>query len=57
MVKIVKEVKERMTIINIKEFPDELHRKAKAAAALEGISLKALIIKAIEEYLKKKKRR
>ncbi len=46
-----------MTIINIKEFPDELHRKAKAAAALEGISLKALIIKAIEEYLKKKKRR
>ena len=45
-----------MTIINIKEFPDDLHRKAKAAAALEGISLKALIIKAIEEYLKKKKR-
>ena len=57
IVKIVKGVKERMTIINIKEFPDELHRKAKAAAALEGISLKALIIKAIEEYLKKKKRR
>ena len=46
-----------MTFINIKDFPDELHRKAKAAAALEGISLKALIIKAIEEYLKKKKRR
>ena len=46
-----------MTIINIKEFPEELHRKAKAAAALEGISLKALIIKAIEDYLKKKKRR
>ena len=57
IVKIVKGVKERMTIINIKEFPEELHRKAKAAAALEGISLKALIIKAIEEYLKKKKRR
>jgi predicted HicB family RNase H-like nuclease len=45
-----------MTIINIKEFPDELHRKAKAAAALEGISLKALFIKAVEEYLQKKKR-
>ena len=57
IVKIVKGVKERMTIINIKEFPDELHRKAKAAAALEGISLKALFIKAVEEYLKKKKRR
>ena len=40
-----------MTIINMKDFPDELHRKAKAEAALEGISLKALIIKAIEEYL------
>ena len=46
-----------MTIINIKDFPEDLHRKAKAEAALEGISLKALIIKAIEEYLKKKKRR
>jgi hypothetical protein len=38
-------------------FPEDLHRKAKAEAALEGISLKALIIKAMEEYLKKKKRR
>ena len=46
-----------MTIINIKDFPEDLHRKAKAEAALEGISLKALIIKAMEEYLKKKKRR
>ena len=44
-----------MSIINIKDFPDDLHRKAKAEAALEGISLKALIIKALEEYLKKKK--
>ena len=56
IVKIVKGVKERMTIINIKDFPEDLHRKAKAEAALEGISLKALIIKAMEEYLKKKKR-
>ena len=46
-----------MTIINIKDFPEDLHRKAKAEAALEGISMKALIIKAMEEYLKKKKRR
>ena len=56
IIKIVKGVKERMTIINIKDFPEDLHRKAKAEAALEGISLKALIIKAMEEYLKKKKR-
>lgn len=45
-----------MAFLTIKDFPDDLHRKAKAEAALEGISLKALIIKAIEEYLKKKKR-
>ena len=57
IIKIIKGVKERMTIINIKDFPEDLHRKAKAEAALEGISLKALIIKAMEEYLKKKKRR
>ena len=45
-----------MSIINIKDFPDDLHRRAKSEAALEGISLKALIIKALEEYLKKKKK-
>ena len=44
-----------MTIINIKDFPDELHRQAKAQAALMGISLKELFIRAVQEYLKKKK--
>ena len=38
-------------------FPDDLHRKAKAEAALMGISLKELIIRALTEYLKKKKGR
>ena len=46
-----------MATINLREVPDDLHRKAKAEAALEGITLKALIIKALEQYLKKKKRR
>jgi hypothetical protein len=46
-----------MATINLREVPDDLHRKAKAEAALEGIALKALIIKALDEYLKKKKRR
>jgi predicted RNA-binding protein with RPS1 domain len=55
IVKIVKGGKRKMSIINIKDFPDDLHRKSKSEAALEGISLKALIIKALEEYLKKKK--
>ena len=54
--KIGKEIKESMAILNIKDFPDDLHRKAKAEAALAGISLKAFIIKALEEFLKKKKR-
>ncbi len=43
-----------MAILNIKDFPDELHRQAKSKAALMGISLKELIIRAITEYLKKK---
>jgi predicted HicB family RNase H-like nuclease len=45
-----------MAILNIKDFPEDLHRKAKAEAALMGISLKELIIRAITEYLKKKRR-
>ena len=45
-----------MAFLNIKDFPDNLHRKAKAEAALMGISLKELIIRAITEYLKKSKR-
>ena len=44
-----------MAVLNIKDFPDDLHRKAKAEAALMGISLKELIIRAIMDYLKKGK--
>ena len=43
-----------MAILNVKDFPDDIHRKAKSMAALEGISMKALIIKALNEYLAKK---
>ena len=46
-----------MATVYLRDFPEDLHRKAKSEAALEGISLKALFIKAVEEYLKKKKRR
>jgi len=38
----------------MKDFPTDLDRKAKAQAALEGISFKALVIKCLEEYLQKK---
>jgi len=44
-----------MATINIRDFPDELHRQAKSKAALQGMSLKDLIIKAVTEYLKKQK--
>ena len=44
-----------MAILNIKDFPDNLHRKAKAEAALMGISLKEFIIRALTDYLKKNK--
>jgi predicted HicB family RNase H-like nuclease len=46
-----------MATINLRDIPDDLHRKAKAAAALEGITLKELVIKAVKEYLKKKRGR
>ena len=44
-----------MTTINLRDFPENLHRKAKSEAALMGISLKELIIRALTEYLKKKR--
>lgn len=44
-----------MAIINIRDFPDEVHRQAKSKAALEGIPLKELVIKAVAEYVKKNK--
>jgi predicted HicB family RNase H-like nuclease len=41
-----------MADINLRDFPETLHREAKAKAALEGISLKELFIRAVEAYLK-----
>ena len=37
------------------DFPDALHRDAKIRAAQEGITLKEIIIRAVEAYLKTKK--
>ena len=42
-----------MKDLNLKDFPEDLHRKAKAKAAMMGISLNELIIRAITEYIKK----
>jgi predicted HicB family RNase H-like nuclease len=41
-------------ILNVKNFSDQIHHDAKVQAAIEGISLKDLIEKALSEYLKRK---
>jgi hypothetical protein len=45
---------EKTKRIVMKNFPVDLDRKAKAQAALEGITYKALVIKSLEAYLKTK---
>lgn len=44
-----------MVNVNLRDFPDELHHKAKIQAAVEAISLKGLIVKALAEYLERAK--
>lgn len=44
-----------MATIYLKDFPEDLHRKVKAEAALMGISMKELIVRALIEFLEKKK--
>ena len=36
------------TMIQIRNVPDELHRRAKARAAMEGLTLSALALRALE---------
>jgi len=40
----------------IRDFPDELHKAAKIRAAEEEISIQELILRAIREYLSKKRK-
>ncbi|HYR03210.1 MAG TPA: hypothetical protein VES58_07680 [Syntrophobacteria bacterium] len=40
-----------MGTLNLKGFPDELRRQAKSRAALEGISLRDLVLRAVTSYL------
>ena len=40
-----------MATINLREVPEDLHRRAKARAAMEGVTLKQLILRLLEEYL------
>ena len=43
-----------MTTVYIRNFPEDLHRQVKIQAAIMGISLKELTVRALTEYLKKK---
>ena len=43
-----------VTAYTIRPFPDHLHRRAKVRAAMEGITLKELILRAVEEYVDRK---
>jgi predicted HicB family RNase H-like nuclease len=40
-------------VIMLRNVEEELHRRVKMQAAFEGISLQALVTKALTEYLKK----
>jgi len=38
--------------LHIKDFPKKLHRELKIRAAVESTSIKGIVIKATEQYLK-----
>lgn len=40
-----------MATLKLKGFPDELHRQAESRAALEGITLRDLVVRAVTTYL------
>ena len=42
---------------NIREFPDDLHRQIKIQAAIDGVTLRDLVFKALREYLKRPKKK
>jgi len=43
-----------MATVYVREFPADLHKRAKMQALEEDMTLRELIIKAVEAYLKKK---
>lgn len=41
----------RVATINLRNVPEDLHRRAKARASMEGVSLEQLMVRLLEEYL------
>ena len=48
---------ERMTMIQVRNVPDELHRRLKARAAMEGVSLSELALTELRRSLERPTRR
>ena len=46
-----------MATVYLRNVPEELHRRVKAQAALEGMSLQALVLKVVEDYLAKTRKK
>jgi predicted HicB family RNase H-like nuclease len=44
-------------VIMLRNVEDGLHRRVKMQAAAEGVSLQALVLRAISEYLRKAERK
>jgi len=42
------------TTINLRDVPEKLHTRIKLQAVKEGLSVKALILRVMTEYLKKR---
>ena len=41
------------TTINLRDVPEDLHRRAKVQAAKEGTTIKGLILRLLKEYLER----
>ncbi len=46
-----------MPTLILKDIPAEIHKAAKVRAAQEGVTLKSLILKALQEYLDRAERK
>ncbi len=46
-----------MGSLNLRDFPDDLHRQLKAEAARKGMSLRDYAVKLIREGLKRERRK
>lgn len=44
-------------VINLRNVPDDLHSRLKAACALENVTMQEKIVELIREYLKKQEKK